>query len=117
MAVVANTMVMSVRERMHEFAVFKTLGYGGRPPGRPDPGRVARDLRGGRRARHRRAPFPRCGSWRATWPSSSRCWTSAPTTLVAGRAGGAHWWRSVAAAFPIRKVMTVRIVDALGRVA
>ena len=30
MAVVANTMVMSVRERLHEFAVFKTLGFGPR---------------------------------------------------------------------------------------
>ncbi len=29
MAVVANTMAMSVRERMGEFAVFKTLGFGG----------------------------------------------------------------------------------------
>lgn len=30
MAVVANTMAMSVRERMGEYAVFKTLGFGGR---------------------------------------------------------------------------------------
>ena len=29
LAVVANTMVMSVRERMGEYAVFKTLGFGG----------------------------------------------------------------------------------------
>lgn len=29
MAVVANTMAMSARERMGEYAVFKTLGYGG----------------------------------------------------------------------------------------
>lgn len=29
MAVVANTMAMSVRERMSEYAVFKTLGFGG----------------------------------------------------------------------------------------
>lgn len=29
MAVVANTMAMSVRERMAEYAVFKTLGFGG----------------------------------------------------------------------------------------
>ena len=29
MAVVANTMAMSVRERMGEYAVFKTLGFGG----------------------------------------------------------------------------------------
>lgn len=29
MAVVANTMVMSVRERAAEFAIFKTLGFGG----------------------------------------------------------------------------------------
>ncbi|RPJ70914.1 MAG: FtsX-like permease family protein [Desulfobacteraceae bacterium] len=28
MAVAANTMIMSVRERMHEFAVLKTLGFG-----------------------------------------------------------------------------------------
>ena len=28
MAVVANTMAMSVRERMGEYAVFKTLGFG-----------------------------------------------------------------------------------------
>ncbi|RPJ11199.1 MAG: ABC transporter permease, partial [Desulfobacteraceae bacterium] len=29
MAVTANTMAMSVRERMNEYAVFKTLGFGG----------------------------------------------------------------------------------------
>ncbi len=29
LAVMANTMAMSVRERMHEYAVFKTLGFGG----------------------------------------------------------------------------------------
>jgi putative ABC transport system permease protein len=29
MAVVANTMAMSVRERAGEYAVFKTLGFGG----------------------------------------------------------------------------------------
>ncbi|MGB5157653.1 ABC transporter permease [Desulfobacterium sp. N47] len=29
MVVVANTMAMSVRERMNEYAVFKTLGFGG----------------------------------------------------------------------------------------
>jgi len=29
LAVVANTMAMSVRERMNEYAVFKTLGFGG----------------------------------------------------------------------------------------
>ncbi|MCK7493656.1 MAG: hypothetical protein MZW92_21735 [Comamonadaceae bacterium] len=33
MAVAANTMTMSVRERMHEFAVFKTLGFGAAPNG------------------------------------------------------------------------------------
>jgi putative ABC transport system permease protein len=115
MAVVANTMVMSVRERMHEFAVFKTLGYGG--------GTLAGLILGeslvicaAGGALGVAATFPAlqllAGYVSVIFPvldlSATTLWLDGAATLAVAL---------TAAAVPIRKVVTVRIVDALGRVA
>jgi putative ABC transport system permease protein len=115
MAVVANTMVMSVRERMHEFAVFKTLGYGG--------GTLAGLILGESLvicatggALGVAATFPAlqllAGYVSVIFPvldlSATTLWLDGAAVLAVAL---------TAAAVPIRKVVTVRIVDALGRVA
>ena len=115
MAVVANTMVMSVRERMHEFAVFKTLGYGG--------GTLAGLILGeslvicaAGGALGVAATFPAlqllAGYVSVIFPvldlSAATLWLDGAAVLAVAL---------TAAAVPIRKVVTVRIVDALGRVA
>ena len=115
MAVVANTMVMSVRERMHEFAVFKTLGYGG--------GTLAGLILGESLvicatggALGVAATFPAlqllAGYVSVIFPvldlSATTLWLDGAAALAVAL---------TAAAVPIRKVVTVRIVDALGRVA
>jgi putative ABC transport system permease protein len=115
MAVVANTMVMSVRERMHEFAVLKTLGYGG--------GTLAGLILGESLlicatggALGVAATFPAlqllAGYVSVIFPvldlSAATLWLDGAAVLAVAL---------TAAAVPIRKVVTVRIVDALGRVA
>jgi putative ABC transport system permease protein len=115
MAVVANTMVMSVRERMHEFAVFKTLGYGG--------GYLAGLILGeslvicaAGGAIGVAATFPALGVLAGyvsvIFPvlelSAATLWLDLAAVLLVAL---------VAAAVPTRKVVTVRIVEALGRVA
>jgi putative ABC transport system permease protein len=115
MAVVANTMVMSVRERMHEFAVFKTLGYGG--------GTLAGLILGESLlicatggALGVAATFPAlqllAGYVSVIFPvldlSATTLWLDGAAVLAVAL---------TAAAVPIRKAVTVRIVDALGRVA
>ena len=115
MAVVANTMVMSVRERMHEFAVFKTLGYGG--------GTLAGLILGeslvictAGGVLGVAATFPAlqllAGYVSVIFPvldlSAATLWLDGAAVLAVAL---------TAAAVPIRKVVTVRIVDALGRVA
>jgi putative ABC transport system permease protein len=115
MAVVANTMVMSVRERMHEFAVFKTLGYGGGTLAGLILGEslvicAAGGLLGVA------ATFPAlqllAGYVSVIFPvldlSTTTLWLDAAAVLTIAL---------TAAAVPIRKVVTVRIADALGRVA
>ena len=115
MAVVANTMVMSVRERMHEFAVFKTLGYGGGTLAGLILGEslvicAAGGLLGVA------ATFPAlqllAGYVSVIFPvldlSATTLWLDAAAVLTIAL---------TAAAVPIRKVVTVRIADALGRVA
>ncbi len=114
MAVVANTMVMSVRERMHEFAVFKTLGYGG--------GILAGLILGeallicvAGGALGVAATFPAlrvlAGYVSVIFPvlelSAETLWLNLAAVLLVAL---------VAAAVPSRKVATVRIVEALGRV-
>jgi putative ABC transport system permease protein len=114
MAVVANTMVMSVRERMHEFAVLKTLGYGGGYLSGLILGEsllicVAGGVLGAA------ATFPALhvlsGYVSAIFPvldvSGTTLWLDAAAALAIAL---------TAAAVPARKVVTVRIVDALGRV-
>ena len=115
MAVVANTMVMSVRERMHEFAVFKTLGYGG--------GTLAGLILGeslvictAGGVLGVAATFPAlqllAGYVSVIFPvldlSAATLWLDGAAVLAVAL---------TAAAVPIRKAVTVRIVDALGRVA
>jgi len=115
MAVVANTMVMSVRERMHEFAVFKTLGYGG--------GTLAGLILGeslvicaAGGALGVAATFPAlrvlAGYVSVIFPvlelSAATLWFDLAAVILVAL---------VAAAVPTRKVVTVRIVEALGRVA
>jgi putative ABC transport system permease protein len=108
-------MVMSVRERMHEFAVLKTLGYGG--------GTLAGLILGESLlicatggALGVAATFPAlqllAGYVSVIFPvldlSATTLWIDAAAVLAVAL---------TAAAVPIRKVVTVRIVDALGRVA
>ena len=115
MAVVANTMVMSVRERVHEFAVFKTLGYGG--------GTLAGLIlgeslvictAGGVLGVAATLPALQllAGYVSVIFPvldlSAATLWLDGAAVLAVAL---------TAAAVPIRKVVTVRIVDALGRVA
>ena len=114
LAVVANTMVMSVRERAHEFAVLKTLGFGG--------GHLAGLILGesllicaAGGALGAAATFPALRILAAyvsvIFPvldvSATTLWLDAAAVLAVALA---------AAAVPARTVATVRIVDALGRV-
>jgi len=115
MAVAANTMIMSVRERMHEFAVFKTLGFGAARLGGLILGEsLVICVAGGALgmagtfpalrilARYVSNVFPVLDITAATL-----CYDVLAVVAVA----------LVAAIFPIRRVITVPIVEALGRVA
>jgi putative ABC transport system permease protein len=115
MAVVANTMIMSVRERLHEFAVFKTLGFGG--------GYLAGLLLGESLlicalggALGIAAIFPVLKILSGYIGNIFPVLELSPQTLR--MALGVVAAVAVAGAiFPIRRVLTVRIADALGRVA
>jgi len=114
MAVVANTMIMSVRERLHEFAVLKTLGYGAF--------HLAFLILG--------ESLLICAAGGALGIAG----TFPTLRILAGYVGNifpvldvrpATLWFDVlavlavalvAAAFPVRRVVTIRIIDALGRV-
>lgn len=113
MAVVANTMIMSVRERLHEFAVFKTLGFGAAWLGGLILGEaLVICAAGGALGIGLTFPalkvltgyvgniFPILGIRAAT------LWLDVAAVIAVAL---------VAAAFPIRRVATVRIVEALGR--
>ena len=115
MAVVANTMAMSVRERMHEFAVFKTLGFGAFYLASLILGESLVVCAAGG-ALGIAGTFPALRILSGYVGNIFPVMDISPTTL----------WLDVlavvtvalvAAAFPIRRVITVRIVDALGRVA
>jgi putative ABC transport system permease protein len=115
MAVVANTMIMSVRERLHEFAVFKTLGYGAlHLTGLILGESLVICAVGG--ALGIACTFPAlrilAGYVGSIFPvldiTPATLWLDVLAAVVVAL---------VAAVFPIRKVITVRIVDALGRVA
>ena len=113
MAVVANTMIMSVRERMHEFAVFRTLGYGAFPIGGLILGEALVICAAGG-VLGIAATFPAlrilAGYIGFIFPvldiSPLTLWLDVLAVVVVAL---------VAAAFPIRRVLTVRIVEALGR--
>jgi putative ABC transport system permease protein len=114
MAVVANTMIMSVRERMHEFAVLKTLGYGGGYLAGLIVGESLLVCAAGG-VLGAAATFPALhvlsGYVSGIFPvldvSRTTLWFDAGAVLAVAL---------TAAAIPTRKVVTIRIVDALGRV-
>jgi putative ABC transport system permease protein len=114
MAVVANTMIMSVRERMHEFAVLKTLGYGASPLTFLILGESLSICAAGG-ALGIAGTFPAlrilAGYVGNIFPVLD---ISSTTLMFDGLAVLAV--AVVAAAFPIRRVVAARIVDALGRV-
>jgi putative ABC transport system permease protein len=115
MAVVANTMIMSVRERMHEFAVFKTLGYGAfHLAGLILGESLVICAAGG--ALGIAGTFPALRVLAGYVGNIFPVLDITPTTLGLDVLA-AVLVALVAAAFPLRKVITVRIVDALGRVA
>jgi len=114
MAVVANTMIMSVRERMHEFAVFKTLGYGAfHLAGLILGESLVICAAGG--ALGIAGTFPALRILAGYVGNIFPVLDITPATLGLDVLA-AVLVALVAAAFPIRKVITVRIVDALGRV-
>jgi putative ABC transport system permease protein len=115
MAVAANTMIMSVRERLHEFAVFKTLGFGALRLG----GMIAGESLvicavGG--ALGIAGTFPALQLMSRYVSNVFPVLAITPATLAYDVAAVIAV-ALAAAVFPIRKVVTVRIVDALGRVA
>src|SRR5512143_436865 len=114
MAVVANTMIMSVRERLHEFAVLKTLGYGAFHLAFLILGEsLVICAAGGALGIAGTFPTLRilAGYVGNIFPvldiSPTTLWLDVLAALIVAL---------VAAVFPLRKVLTVRIVDALGRV-
>jgi putative ABC transport system permease protein len=114
MAVVANTMIMSVRERMHEFAVLKTLGYGASHLTFLILGESLVICAAGG-ALGIAGTFPTLRILAGYVGHIFPVLDISPTTL--GFDGLAVLVVAVvAAAFPIRRVVAIRIVDALGRV-
>jgi putative ABC transport system permease protein len=114
MAVVANTMIMSVRERLHEFAVLKTLGYGALHLGFLILGESLVICAAGG-ALGIAATFPALKVLAGYVGYIFPVLDVSPATLgfdVLAVLAVAL----IAAAFPIRKVTVIRIVDALGRV-
>jgi len=113
MAVAANTMVMSVRERMHEFAVFKTLGFGAlRMAGLILGESAVICATGG--ALGIAGTFPALRIL-AQYVSNVFPVLDLTNATLAYDVLAAAAVALVAAAFPIRRVMTVPIVEALGR--
>ncbi|MCU0584726.1 MAG: ABC transporter permease [Desulfobacterales bacterium] len=114
MALAANTMIMSVRERMHEFAVLKTLGFGGLRLG----GLIAGEsfvicAAGGALGIAATFPALRIMSHYVSnvFPVLDITAATLAYDLLVVLAVAL-----VAALFPIRRVVTVPIVAALGRV-
>lgn len=115
MAVVANTMLMSVRERLREFAVLKTLGFG--------PGRLAAMILGEAAvicaaggALGVAAAYPTLALLSDRIGDLFPVLGLSPLTLRLAAAAAAAV-ALVGAAFPIRRVLGIRIVEGLGRVA
>lgn len=113
MAVAANTMIMSVRERMHEFAVFKTLGYGGARLGGLILGEAAVICAAGG-GLGIAGTFPALQIL-ASYVSNVFPVLDVTTATLYYDVLAVAAVALVAAAFPIRRVITVPIVEALGR--
>jgi putative ABC transport system permease protein len=108
-------MIMSVRERMHEFAVFKTLGYGaGRLGGLILGESLVICAAGG--ALGMGGTFPALRIL-AQYVSNVFPVLDITTTTLCYDVLAVAAVALVAAVFPIRRVITVPIVEALGRVA
>ncbi len=113
MAVAANTMITSVRERMHEFAVFKTLGYGAVRLGGLILGEAAVICAAG-------GALGIAGTFPALRILARYVSNVFPVLDITGATLGYDVLAVaavalVSAAFPIRRVVTVPIVEALGR--
>jgi putative ABC transport system permease protein len=113
MAVAANTMIMSVRERMPEFAVFKTIGYGAGRLGVLILGESLVICAAGG-ALGMAGTFPALRIL-ARYVSNVFPVLDVTAATLAYDVLAVVAVALVAAAFPIRKVLTVRIVEALGR--
>ena len=113
MAVAANTMIMSVRERMHEFAVFKTLGFGAARLGGLILGESLVICAAGG-ALGIAGTFPALRIL-ARYVSNVFPVLDVTATTLSYDVLAVLAVALIAAIFPIRRVITVRIVDALGR--
>lgn len=113
MAVAANTMVTSVRERLHEFAVFKTLGFGAVRLGGLILGEAAVICAAG-------GALGIAGTFPALRILARYVSNVFPVLDITGATLGYDVLAVaavalVSAAFPIRRVAAVPIVEALGR--
>jgi putative ABC transport system permease protein len=113
MAVAANTMIMSVRERMHEFAVFKTLGFGAARMAGLILGESALICAAGC-ALGIAGTFPALRIL-AQYVSNVFPVLDITTATLCYDVLAAASVALVAAVFPIRRVVTVPIVEGLGR--
>ena len=113
MAVAANTMIMSVRERMNEFAVFKTLGFGATRLGGLILGESLVICAAGG-ALGIAGTFPALRIL-ARYVSNVFPVLDVTATTLSYDVLAVLAVALIAAIFPIRRVITVRIVDALGR--
>ena len=114
MAVAANTMIMSVRERMHEFAVFKTLGFGAARLGGLILGESLVICAAGG-ALGIAGTFPALRIL-ARYVSNVFPVLDVTATTLSYDVLAVLAVALIAAIFPIRRVITVPIVEALGRV-
>jgi putative ABC transport system permease protein len=115
MAVAANTMAMTARERLSEYATLKALGFGPGPGGGDDHGRgaAARGIRGCHR--DRRDAAGRAGFHAATISVFAKMPLVPQTYLL--QAGCALVVGLVAGIVPAWRAARVKIVDGLRHVA
>jgi len=114
MAVVANTMAMSVRERMGEYAVFKTLGFGwGYLAGLILGESLILTTLGGLLGIG--VTFPAAGAFAQAVGQFFPVFRVSEETILMDMAA-AFTVGIVAAVIPIWRVVQVRIADGLGRI-
>ena len=114
LAVMANTMAMTARERLAEYATLKALGFGPGYVAAPHLRRVAGD-RGDRRRRSASRSRSRSRRWlqAGRWARCSRCFEVTPRD---GRdaARAARWrWACSRRSLPALRAARVRIVEGL----